>query len=195
MRIWLPYIVGGSGSDVSTRFLAMGLNQAGHHATAQAFPHNFQFFPWALRWSRPPLGTDVIVTNTWNGFVFHRRASINVTVERLFVLDPAFRPYKSFPQAAFHRLFVRHYVFRSVRTADAVTSVSTYSGAQLAKVLRVEPPRTILNAVDIDFFSPRNDANRLAQRAKRPFRLLFIGNFTRRKGADLLPLIMARLGG
>jgi starch synthase len=188
MRVWLPYAETGGGLDVSTRFLARGLTAAGHDAVDQCFPHWLQYFPWAMKQVQPPPGTDVIISSTWTGFAFHRPDTVNITVERLFVLDPAYRPYRSFGQAVFHESLVRHFVSRSVLTADECVSVSRYSAKALAKRLG------FLNAVDTEFFSPLARNARLFDRANRPFRLLFVGNFSRRKGADMIPEIMRRLG-
>ena len=194
MNFWLPYTHGGSGSDVSTRFLAAGLTAAGHVATAQQFHHGFQYFPWGLRTIPAPPNTDAIITNTWNGFVFHRPNAVNITVERLFVLDPEYLPYKTKPQALFHKTLIAHFVRRSILSADICVAVSDYTAKALANTLQVPKPRMILNAVDTDFFSPEANDRRLGHRHTRPFRLLFVGNFTRRKGADLIPEIMKRLG-
>jgi alpha-maltose-1-phosphate synthase len=194
MKFWLPYTRGGSGADVSIAFLAQGLRQAGHDATAQAYAHKYQYAPWLLRAARPPAGTDVIISNSWNGFAFHRRGLVNITVERLFVLDPAYGPYRSLAQTIFHQTLVRHFLRRSIATADVCVAVSDYTAEAVAKNLRVARPQTILNAVDTTFFTPAPHDSRLHDRAARPFRMLFVGNFTRRKGADLIIEIMRRLG-
>jgi alpha-maltose-1-phosphate synthase len=194
MNFWLPYTRGGSGADVSIAFLAQGLRQAGHDAAAQAYPHGYQYAPWLLRTTRPPAGTDVIISNSWNGFAFHRRGLVNITVERLFVLDPAYGPYRSLAQTIFHQTLVRHFLRRSIATADVCVAVSDYTAEAVAKTLRVTRPKTILNAVDTTFFSPSSHDARLDGRHARPFRMLFVGNFTRRKGADLIIEIMRRLG-
>lgn len=194
MNFWLPYVIGNSGSDVSTYFLTKGLKAAGHDAIAHAFPHNLQYAPWCLRTRTPPPGTDVIITNTWNGFAFHRPTKVNITVERLFVLDPCYRTVRSVAQAVFHEVLVRHFVTRSLETADACVAVSEYSAKTMAQRLKLPRPKTILNAVDINFFTPAAVDTRLTDRRSRPFRLLFVGNLTRRKGADLLVEIMQLLG-
>ena len=194
MKVWLPYVEAGSGADVSTRFLAQGLCAAGHEVLASPFPHRLQYLPWVMKQARPPPATDVIITNTWSGFAFHRPDRVNITVERLFILDPAYRPYRSLGQAVFHETLVRHFVSRSVLTADECVAVSRYSARALAARLGLPEPRTILNAVDTEFFRPPAEDERAFDRANRPFRLLFVGNFSRRKGADMIPEIMQRLG-
>jgi glycosyltransferase involved in cell wall biosynthesis len=194
MKFWLPYTRGGSGADVSIEFLAQGLRQAGHAATAQPFPHHFQYAPWLLRLAKPPAGTDVIISNSWNGFAFHRPKLVNITVERLFVLDSAYRPHKSRAQALFHDTLVRHFVRRSMATADRCVAVSAYTAHAVARQLNVAEPETILNAVDTAYFCPARNDTRQEDRSSRPFHMLFVGNFTRRKGADLIIQIMQRLG-
>ncbi|MGB5835270.1 MAG: glycosyltransferase family 4 protein [Thiohalocapsa sp.] len=194
MKVWLPYVKTGSGLDVSTEFLSKGLNDKGHEAVLQSFPHALQYFPWRFRKVKPPQGTDLIISSTWNGFAFHRPDKVNITVERLFVLDPAYRAYRTPGQAVFHELLVRHFVKRSVRTADACAAVSRHTARALAARLAVSEPRTILNAVDTSFFSPAPWDERLSDFGGRPFRLVFVGNFTRRKGADIMPRIMRELG-
>ncbi|MBK1631867.1 hypothetical protein CKO31_14210 [Thiohalocapsa halophila] len=194
MKFWLPFTHGNSGSDVSIKFLAEGLRRAGHEATAEGYPHHLQYAPWLLRTAKPPAGTDVIISNSWNGFAFHRPKLVNITVERLFVLDPAYKPYKSRAQSLFHDTLVQHCLRRSIATADRCVAVSDYTARAVAEYLRVPKPQTILNAVDTTYFKPAEHDARQENRNSRPFRMLFIGNLTRRKGADLLVDIMHRLG-
>jgi alpha-maltose-1-phosphate synthase len=194
MNFWLPYTRGGSGSDVCVEFLAQGLRDAGHEAISQPFHHHFQYAPWLLRQNRPPTGTEVIISNSWNGFVFHRKGCANITVEHLFVLDPAYAPYRSAAQALFHNTLVRYFLRRSIATSDAGVAVSDYTAGAVANNLLVSRPLTILNAVDTNFFTPPASDERLQGASRRPFRLLFVGNFARRKGSDILIDVMRRLG-
>jgi glycosyltransferase involved in cell wall biosynthesis len=55
----------------------------------------------------------------------------------------------------------------------------------------IGPRSIILNGIDTDFFCPADGDTRDDERA---FRLLFVGNLTERKGADLLEPIMRKLG-
>ena len=192
MNIWLPYVAAGTGADVSTVALAQGLKDRGHRVSAQPFPHAFELAPWLLRTARPPRGCNVTITNTWNGFAFKRPGIPMVTVERLFVLDPALAPYKSQAQRLYHEQVIRRFVTASAKRADAVVAVSEYTANVFAECLGVHRPTVILNAVDTDFFSPEPNAIRTAPR--RPYRLLYVGTLSRRKGADLLAPIMRQLG-
>lgn len=189
MKIWLPYVVCGSGTDVFTRILGSALQRAGHQVVVTAFAHRWQYFPYPLARIQAPAGVDVILANSWNAFAFSRRNVPLVVVEHHCILDPEYAPYRNRRQALFHNTLVRRYLEKSLRQATAVVAVSRYTAQSMQRTLRVDPPHVIYNAVDTEFFSPCKPIPRTG-----PFRLLFVGNPSRRKGADLLPLIMSRLG-
>ena len=192
MKIWLPYTQGGSGTDVFTETLAAALNRIGIEAVTTRFAHKYQYFPWLLASTRAPQKTDIVLANTWNAFAFKRPGAKLVAVEHLLVLDAALVPYRSRAQAIFHDLFVRHYEKTSQQKADRVIAVSQYTASTYSDALQVEMPQVILNGIDTDFFSPVDDP--VSETSRRPLRLLFVGNMSRRKGADLLPEIMSTLG-
>ncbi|MCZ6644271.1 MAG: hypothetical protein O7F71_22060 [Gammaproteobacteria bacterium] len=48
MKVWLPYIRGGSGTDVFTNNLARALEGRGLDVEVTEFPHKYQFVPFAL---------------------------------------------------------------------------------------------------------------------------------------------------
>jgi len=184
--------MGGSGTDVFTETLAEGLRQKGLEALATRFAHRLQYSPWLLSRRPVPENTDIVLANTWNAFAFKKPGTKLIAVEHLFVLDPALAPYKSWAQAVFHNLFVKNYEKASQRNADQVVAVSQYTGTTYRDVLRVDMPRVILNGIDTDFFCPLEET--IEKPSNRPFRLLFVGNMSRRKGVDMLPDIMAMLG-
>ena len=192
MNIWLPYVRGGSGIDVYTKLLARGLETAGHKVVLQEFPHNYQYAPWLLRGVPTPPDPDIVVANSWNGFAFAGRAIPLVVVEHHCVFDPNYRPYRSFPQALFHETFVRRWAVRSFKAASAIVTVSNYTRDSLAEALRVEASDVIYNGIDTDFYCP--DPSQVSAKSAGRFRLLFVGNLSRRKGADLLPKILTTLG-
>ncbi|MCG5516953.1 MULTISPECIES: glycosyltransferase family 4 protein [unclassified Ectothiorhodospira] len=192
MKIWLPYIQAGTGADISTSYLATGLRDRGHDTYKLGFNRRYEFAPWLLRSVKPPTGCDAIITNTWNGFAFARTGIPMVTVDRLFVLDPALGPYKTPAQRFYHNVFIRQFVKRSAQSANRVVSVSEYTADIFAKQLGLPRPTVILNAVDTDFFSPPPQPRRIDP--SQPRRLLYVGTLSRRKGTDLLAPIMRQLG-
>lgn len=193
MKIWLPYVHGGSGTDVFTQNLARGLQAAGHEAIPQAFAHNWQYFPWRLRAVSAPPGTDIVLANTWSGFAFQRTGAKLITVQHHLVLDPALSPYKNFAQQIFHHTLVWHFECASKKASDIQVAVSQYSARIHQKILGGDKlPKVILNGIDTKFFCPSPKGKEPLGR--RPVRLLFVGNLTQRKGADLLPALMENLG-
>jgi glycosyltransferase involved in cell wall biosynthesis len=192
MKIWFPYIRCGSGTDVYTERLAKATVSAGHEAVVSRFAHCWQYCPWRLRLIEPPLGVDVILANTWNGFAFHRPKSKLVVVEHLCIFDPAYVLYRSLLQAVFNETLVRRFEQASLRAADALVAVSAYTARMVRKALGGPMAEVIHNGIDTDFFCPSQQAK--ISPKNRTVRLLFVGNLSRRKGADLLPGIMRKLG-
>ncbi len=192
MKIWLPFVKTGTGTDVFTETLADSLLHRGHEVHLAPFTHGWQYAPWRLRLVREPEGTQVVVANSWNAFAFKRSGIPLVSVEHLLVLDPALADYRSSAQSAFHKTLVRHFERLSADRADAIVAVSEYTARQLRQQLAVSEVRVIYNGVDTSFFAPV--AHRPPTPGSRPMRLLFVGTLSRRKGADLLPEIMRRLG-
>ena len=191
MKIWLPYVETGSGTDVFTRAMAASLRGRGHEVEVTVFHHRWQYLPWRLKWAPVPRDTNVILANSWNAFSFARSGCRLVSVVHLLVLDRALSPYRSMSQSFFHNVLVRRFERLSLAHADATVAVSQHTAEQFDEYLG-RLPRVILNGIDIGFFYP--GVRQGPGLDERPMRLLFVGNVNRRKGADLLPLIMERLG-
>lgn len=191
MKVWLPYLRGGSGTDTFTSLLARALEERGHRAVASRYSRIWETVPFALSAVRAPAGADVVLANSWNAFAFRRRGIPLVAVEHHCVFDPAFRPHRSPQQAIFHEVLLRRFERASFRAATVVVGVSDYTSRSVAAAFPGTKPISILNGIDTAHFTP---AKSQEARSGRPFRLLFVGNLIRRKGADLLPRIMSALG-
>jgi len=189
VNVWLPYVIGGSGTDTFTRSFASRLEAVGHSAFPQSFPHWMQYAPDLLRTVRPPHRADVVLTNTWNGFAFKRSGLPMLTMEQLCVHDPAYAVFRSRRQALFHSTLVRWFETRTFAAAHRVVAVSQATKKAVMQSFGGLEPVVIPNGVDTDFFTPDPENN-----TGDVFRLLFVGNLTKRKGADLLPDIMKALG-
>lgn len=190
IKVWLPSIHGGSGADVHTRRLADALERGRVRAAISWFSTYYQFAPLALSRVREPPGVNVVHALSWSGFAFKRRDLPLVVSEQLDVLDPTYPPYKSIGQALFHQGMVRRFMKKSFAAASAVTAVSRATAASLAQTVNLKSAQVIPNFVNTAVFRPQTGA----RKSSRTFRLLFVGNLTKRKGADLLAPIMKQLG-
>ena len=192
IKVWFPVIRGGSGTDVFTRRLSDALRRRGIASEITWFSGHFQLAPFLLRYVAPPPGTSLIHANSWNAFAFKRTGIPLVVTEHLNVLDDRYRPYKGRLQHLYHEFLVRRFAAASFREASEITAVSHFTASGLKRSLGVDEVHVIPNWSDTRTFLPADDPPRVPT---RPFRLLFVGNLSRRKGADLLVAIMRRLGG
>lgn len=192
MKVWMPHTAGGSGADTFTAALSNELRALGCETVEQTFPHRLQYAPWALSGVAPPPGADIALVNSWNGLAFRRPGLRLVVVCHLCVHDPAFAPFRSVPQTIFHRALVRRFEARSFAVADAAVAVSATTAAAVRDAFPGVEPVVIRNGIDTRFFTPAEQAK--ARAPGDPFRLLFVGNPIRRKGADLLDPILEKLG-
>ncbi|MGB8275238.1 MAG: glycosyltransferase family 4 protein, partial [Alphaproteobacteria bacterium] len=156
------------------------------------YAHLWEYVPWRLYFERLPFGARVTVANSAWGFAVRRPQTKLVVIAHHCVFDPAFAEYKSLPQRIVHAAMVRPFERKSFLSADAVIAVSGYTADSVAAAFGIPRPRVILNGIETDFFTPGGESRTI--RRKDPVKLLFVGNLTRRKGADILPEIMGRLG-
>jgi len=187
--VWFPTIRAGSGADVFTQLLVSALQKRGIRAEITWLPHYAEYAPWLLRKLEPPSWATVMHCNSW---LHHRLIpdSLPLVVSMFHcVHDPALNPYKSFAQRLYHRWWVRRLEAVALERAQVVTTVSHYSAEKGAEVFGRTDIKAIYCWIDTNRF------NLLAEKKPgSPFRLLFVGNLSTRKGADLLPKIMRRLG-
>jgi len=191
VNVWLPTVRAGSGSDVFVKRLAAGLERYGARCTVTWFPHLSEMLPLALATAAMPSSTDVVVAGSWSGFACSRRGVPLVVIEHHCVFDPVYRSGASLAQRAYHELALRAYSRASFHRAARIATVSEYTARSLRDAFGLGQVDVIPNWVDPVAFSP---ATVQGERDDRPFRLLFVGNLSRRKGADLLEPIMAALG-
>lgn len=190
IKVWLPAIRAGSGTDVYTRRLAAALEHRGITSEITWLPLSHELLPILLRRIQPPAGTDIIIANSWNGFSFKRFGLPLVAVVHHCVFDNELSRYKSLLQYWYHRFFAEPREVKTLRSADAVVAVSHNVANHLTQKLGIGGVEVIYNWVDANLFTPQP---REARR-DRPFRLLFVGKLSRLKGGDLLAQLMNRLG-
>ena len=190
IKVWLPAIQAGSGADVYTLRLAAALERNGIRAQISWFSLSLELLPVLLQHAQPPAGTDIIIANSWNGFAFRRIGLPLVTIVHHCVFDHELLPYKSTLQSIYHRFIAEPREVRSLHAADAVVAVSHYVANHLRQKLGMDSVEVIHNWVDTAKFKPKLHEERIT----RPFRLMFVGKFSRLKGGDLLAPLMRKLG-
>jgi len=187
--VWFPAIRCGSGADVFTERLCRALNDQGIRAEITWLPHRAEYAPWSVPVPKPPAWANVVHINSWLPPRFVPAGLPVVATVHSCVHDPALLPYKSRLQALYHKHWIHPIEAANLKRADCVIAVSHYTAAQVETSFGVHDIQVIHNGIDCQMFTPstRNAPN-------RPFRLLYVGNWSARKGVDLLAPIMERLG-
>lgn len=191
LRIWIPAIRAQSGADVFVLRLAEALHSAGHEVIVQWFNKRYELLPELMRLHQRPDDIDIIHANSWNAYVFLGMRIPVVTTVLHLVHDPAYAPYRSLAQAMYHRWHVRWREALAIKKSAAVTAISSYVGGTVIEVFGLTSVRIINNWVDTKSYKP--SATYRPPR-DRKFRLLMVGNHSRRKGSDLLLAFAEKLG-
>lgn len=173
------------------RRLSAAIKKRGIDGVITWFPHGFELCPYLLRNVRPPPGTDIIHVNSWHGPAFYRKGIPLVVTCHHVVHSRHYLPFATALQRLYHRLLVKRWEAYSFEKANRVIAISHFTAACIAEVFEGRQSDVIHLWVDTGQFSP---AKGIKRRQDEPFRLFFLGNSIRRKGFDLLPHVMSRLG-
>lgn len=190
--VWFPLVRRGSGSDVYTERLASALSKRGFRVQLTALPGYYEFAPWLLERVTPPVGTNIIHANSWNGFAFRRHGLPLVVTEHQGWFGHG-RPYHSQAQRFYHQALIRRYVAQSLAVADQVVAVShaTAEGLQRAFGPIWQQLCVIPNWVDTERFCPADEPAEL--HSDTELSLLYVGNLAYLKGVDVLRELMLAL--
>lgn len=189
--IWFPTIQTKSGTDIFTKRLTAGLQSRGLQSEIFWLPHRAEFLPWLSPVPKPPRWANITHINTWT----HKRLIPSgipvVATLHHCVNDPALKPYKTPSQHLYHQLWIKNIESSALKNALKTVAVSNYTASSAAQVYNKSDIEIIPPGIDINGgFYP----NYLSNKPHEPFRLLFIGNYSARKGADLLIPIIKALG-
>lgn len=189
--IWFPTLHAGTGADVFTQRLVSGLLERGIRAEITWLQKRAEYAGWTVQVPRAPDWANIVHVNSWLPRRFWPKAlPVAVTVHHL-VHDPAYRPYQSLAQMAYHELLIRRRELRAIRDAAAVVTDSDYVRHTVRQFSGREQVTTIYIWVDCSKFSPGTDRKR---HGGEPFRLFMAGSHSMRKGHDLLPSFIQALG-
>lgn len=134
---------------------------------------------------------DIIHAQDDVGFMAKNGLTPLIITSHLYPLDPVYQRYTNYKQKSYQYLFLKRYQKKSFSVADAVVTPSKWLAMSIENDYPHLRPYVIYNGVDAETFMPRQVEDPFPGKIK----LLFVGNWIKRKGADLLPQIMERLGG
>jgi len=186
IKIWLPAVRSGSGSDAFTLRLATALRAQGVEACISWFSRFDELLPFRMINARPPPYVDAIIANSWTAHAFKRNEIPLIVVVHHAVFDSALEIYKNSWQRSYHKLLAEPRERRSLIAADAVIAVSVYVAEHIKKSYGIATSRIIPNWIDTKRFIPTQET----RVEHGPFRLLFVGKPTRLKGVEILPPLM-----
>ncbi len=189
IAVWFPCIKASTGSDVFTIRLAEALQKEGIKTEITWLPHHAEYLPWFIKVPKTPSWATHVHINSW----LHKRFIPDdlpvIVTSHLCVHDTALTKYKSLLQKLYHYFWVKYCEKNAFRLAAKITAVSVYTAKQNEKHFNIKNIIPIHNWIENDVFIPGN---------KKPdnskFKLLYVGNLSKRKGSDLLPEIMINLG-
>lgn len=187
--IWFPAIRAHTGADVFTEQLAGRLEKAGFQVAIDWLPLHAEFAPWAVRPRKPPEWAGIAHVNSWLAARFIPAGLKVVSTIHHSTHDPRLRPYKGLARACYHQGWMGRLERGNLARADAIVAVSHAAAYWAREIFGIEQIRVIHNGIDLEGMAalPREEPN-------TPFRLIYVGSWAARKGVDLIPKIMRRLG-
>ncbi len=187
--IWFLAVRCRSGADIFTEQLTAALNRRGVRAGITWLPHRAEYAPWTVPSPMTPGWAGVVHINTWLHPKFLPHDLPILATIHSCVHDPALEPFKGRLQSLYHRFWVHRLESACIHRARNVVAVSSYTAGKAQNVFGRQDIQVIHNGIDrIHFFPPPRTI------PHQPFRLLYVGNWSKRKGVDLLGPIMRKLG-
>jgi glycosyltransferase involved in cell wall biosynthesis len=187
--VWFPTIRTGTGTDSFTISLAESLNQKGIYAEITWFPHRAEYLPWTVPVPEVPSWASIVHINSWMHERFIPRHYPLVVTLHGCVHDHELISYKSFLQDKYHKYWVKMRENYAISMSSVAIAVSNYTAEKYKESFGSQDIQVIYNGVNLEKYSPD-----LRKKPHYPFRLLFAGKPSNRKGSDLLPEIMRSLG-
>ncbi|HWU71599.1 MAG TPA: glycosyltransferase family 4 protein [Pseudoxanthomonas sp.] len=187
--VWFPAIRAGSGVDVFTTRLVRALERSGIRAEIEWLPHRAEYLPWTVPMSAPPFWANIVHVNTWLPARFIPAGLPVVATIHHATHDPAVSASKGLLRRLYHGWWVTWNERKAMQRSSHVVAVSVYAGELARRYVHDRPLRIIPNGVDAEVFFPHT-----RHECGKPFRLLYVGKWSRLKGVEILAPIMSRLG-
>jgi glycosyltransferase involved in cell wall biosynthesis len=191
MKILYGVLTGKSGGDVYFDLLKSSQKKFSHEISYKSYHRHWSFDPYLLkRFVKIDSQFDLIHSNAEYGFAF-KKQYIPLIISVLHIInEPLKTDYLTLAQKMYYQLMLS-YIRRSLKAAKFVVAISKATEETVRNLYGITNIKTIYCGIDIDIFKPV-----LIDRDPYPdkIKLLFVGNLTKRKGVDLLPQIMDKLG-
>lgn len=188
--VWFPTVRTGTGTDVFTERLVVGLRQRDIRAEITWLPLRAEYAPWTVPIPQPPESATVVHVNTW---LHPRFLPANLPVVATIhhsMHHPDARAHKGLLRSLYHRHWIAPNERRVLRRANHVVAVSQFVANTAKQALVNVPMQVIYNGVDTETFRP----GCRQRQPDEPFRLLYVGGWKALKGVDMLAPIMRELG-
>lgn len=172
--------------------LVGSMRELGVETTFDAFPPAFlhgyipPFIESELKKKRED--ADIFHCGSDGGFALKLKSKPLVVTVFHLVFNSHYRRYTTFTQRMYHSLY-KNYLKKSLQVADEIVAISKSVSWDLQRLFGVNNAKVIYPGIDTNLFRPRKINN-----SPNIVKLFFVGNLIKRKGIDLLPQIMGRLG-
>jgi len=191
MKIVFQVLRVGSGGDVYYESLSKELQKIGIDNQIIFYNKWFQFFPYFLKFFKKEVACDIIHSEIEYAWVFKKKGTPLVVSAFHLVFDKQFQKHTSFFQKIYHYLILKSNIKKSIHEANKIICISKYTNDAVKKMYGCESKiQLIYPGIDFNIFKPLN----VKKYDKGKFHLIFVGNLIKRKGVDLLPKIMKKLG-
>lgn len=187
--IWFPTVKTHTGTDVFTIDLVEGLNKKGIRAEIYWLPHHAEYAPFLTKKITPPEWANIVHVNSWLNPKYIPNNLPTITTVHLCIQDKQLNSYKNILQRLYHNLWITPIERKNINNAKQVTTVSKYTQIQVEKFFNLKKTICIYNGINTNIFL--NKKNKIKN---EKFTILFASTNSIRKGFDLLPNIMNKLG-
>lgn len=188
INIFYPFIRGLAGGDIYFDRLTQILDMDQYRYRINKYSYLEIMVRNILKRKLPK--TDLIHTTDETGVAFYDANTPLIVTCLHLPFDKYYYKYCSLKQKLFYKYLLLPTIIKSFSKAKVIIAISKYTKKSIQQICGQNlDVRIIYPGIDINKYKPgdcRRDDNKI--------HLLFAGNMTKRKGADLLPLIMSNLG-
>jgi len=191
MNVYFRLTNSGSGANVIVHQISAALHDSNIHHETELLPQALDMVPFITPlYKNRETSFDIVHGDVFTTF-FKPSKPCLLTFHH--VVHAKTVRYKTVTQRLYH-LLLFYYEKRALNNADIVVCPSHFTKRELERVFNYKSARVIYNGIDIDVFKPIDVSREKYGIPPEKTVLLFTGNLLKRKGADLLPEIMSRLG-